>query len=99
MEWEQFADANFPTTWENIDLTVDPQPFSRMIEAGVMAYRTDMSNTDGEGYYMKPIDIRIDKPYAHRDMHLSNGHAASTTQHVRLGSTHGAVPRRWGGMR
>ena len=95
---QQFADANFPTTWENIDLTVDPQPFSRMIEAGVMAYRTDMSNTDGEGYYMKPIDIRIDKPYAHRDMHLSNGHAASTTQNVRLGSTHGAKTRRFGGI-
>ena len=96
---QQFADANFPTAWENIDLTVDPQPFSRMIEAGVMAYRTDMSNTDGEGFYMKPIDIRIDVPYAHRDMHLSNAHGATTTPNVRLGSTHGVVTRRFGGMK
>ena len=96
---QQFADANFATTYENIDLVVDPQPFMRMVEAGVMARDTDMANVANEGFYMKPIDIRIDKPYAHRDMHLSNSHGATTNQGVRLGSTHGEVTRRFGGMK
>ena len=96
---QQFADANFATTYENIDLVVDPQPFIRMVEAGVMARDTDMANVANEGFYMKPIDIRIDKPYAHRDMHLSNSHGATTNQGVRLGSTHGEVTRRFGGMK
>ena len=71
----------------------------RMVEAGVMARDTDMANVANEGFYMKPIDIRIDKPYAHRDMHLSNSHGATTNQGVRLGSTHGEVTRRFGGMK
>jgi len=94
---QQFSGTNFESAYQSIDHVVPAVPFSRYVEAGVMAIDTDMANVDSEGFYLKPIDIRIDLPYAHRDMLLQN--SSETTDRVHLGTVHGEVTRRWGGLR
>ena len=87
---QQFADATFGSAYETIEYTVPALPYPRYIEVGVTAKDTDM----GEGFYMKPIVVKLSDDYAHRDMNMAN----TTATIVKHYGVTGEQKRRFGGV-
>ena len=93
---QQFASMESNTGWQSIDLTVDPQPFSRYIEAAFKTTDTDTASSN-EGFYLRPLQVWLSGMPRHRDMMLNNSTETSRNV-VKYGSSHGQVYRRWGGI-
>ena len=93
---QQFASMESNTGWQTIDLTVDPQPFSRYIEAAFKTTDTDTAHSN-EGFYVRPIVVWLSGMPRHRDMMLNNSSETGRSV-VKYGASHGQVYRRWGGI-
>ena len=77
-------------------MTVDPQPFSRYIEAGFKTTDTDTASSN-EGFYVRPLQVWLSGMPRHRDMMLNNSTETGRNV-VKYGASHGQVYRRWGGI-
>ena len=76
----QLTTAN-PTTYEKVELTLAAVPFPRYLNVGMLD-NTPNINAQGINYWMKPLQIFLDTPYASPMLDVINrsgGHSSETT--------------------